>query len=163
MPQLDASTYAPQLVWLAITFVVLYLLMARFGLPKVGAVLERRRSHIGEDLGRAERMRAEAEAVRLEYESALAEARLAAQETLRRSVEELNVAAEARRRETSLALQQEAEAAEKRIAAARSATLVDLRSVASEVARAAAKKLTGLELAADEANAAVEKAMQESV
>lgn len=156
MPQLDVSTYPSQLVWLAITFIALYVLMAWVGLPAVGTVLEQRRSKIGGDLDKAEQMKAEAEAVMAAYERALAEARAAAQETLRRTVETLNAEAAERQRETVEALKQETTAAEKRIADARGAALADLRTVAAEVARAAARKLTGIEVGAQDAGATVD-------
>ena len=75
MPQLDLSTFPPQLVWLAISFVVLYLLMARLGLPRVGATIEARRRHLDEDLARAAELRTQAEAALAAYEAAQAQAR----------------------------------------------------------------------------------------
>ncbi len=75
MPQLDLATFPPQLIWLAITFVALYLVMAYAGLPRLGGIIERRRARIEGDLDKAQRMKAEAEAVIAAYEKALAEAR----------------------------------------------------------------------------------------
>src|SRR5438477_36123 len=46
MPQLDVSTFTPQLVWLAISFIALYLLMSRLGLPRVDAIIAARRSSL---------------------------------------------------------------------------------------------------------------------
>src|SRR6267142_2498096 len=62
MPQLDISTFTPQLVWLAVWFVVLYLLMAKLGLPRIAAVVEARRRRREDDLARAAQMKSEAEA-----------------------------------------------------------------------------------------------------
>jgi F-type H+-transporting ATPase subunit b len=57
MPQLDLATFPPQLIWLAITFVALYLVMRAVGLPRVGAVIAARRARIDGDLEKAAQMR----------------------------------------------------------------------------------------------------------
>src|SRR5258708_14563115 len=103
MPQLDIATYLPQLFWLAVTFIALYLVMAWVGLPRVGGVLLQRRSRIEGDLEKAAQMRAEAEAVIAAYERALAEARAEAQQTLKETTERLNAEARPRLRQAARA------------------------------------------------------------
>ncbi len=161
MPQLDIATFPPQLIWLAITFIVLYLLMAKLGLPRIARALEARRERIDGDLEKAQQMKAEAEAVIAAYERALAEARQQAQQTLKETSDRLNAEAAERQRKVAETLAAETGAAERRIAQAKTAALANIREVAVEVARAAAARLVGGEVDAGAATAAVDAALRE--
>jgi len=161
VPQLDAATFPPQLIWLAITFLVLYLLMAKLGLPRVGRVIGRRRERVDGDIEKAQRMKAEAEAVIAAYERALAEARQQAQQALKETTDRLNIEAAERLRKLAEKLGAETAAAERRIAQAKTAALGNIREVALDVARAAAAKLSGGEVDQTRAAAAVDAVMRE--
>ena len=54
MPQFDPSVFSPLLVWLVLTFVALYLLMSKFALPKVAAIIDARAERIEGNLAKAE-------------------------------------------------------------------------------------------------------------
>ncbi len=143
MPQLDYHTFVPQLVWLAITFVVLYLLMSRLALPKVRGAIEGRRHHLDSDLNRAAALKDEAEAALAAYQKMLAEARAAAQETLRQTGERLAAEAAERQRQLAATLAEQIAAAEARIAAGKQQALGEIRGIAAEVGSAVVEKLTG--------------------
>jgi F-type H+-transporting ATPase subunit b len=143
MPQLDYHTFAPQLIWLAISFVVLYILMTTLALPKVKAAIEGRRHRLDADLGRAAEAKQEAEAALAAYQKMLAEARAAAQDTLRQTGERLAAEAAERQRQLAATLTAQIEAAEARIAAGKDDALAEIRSVAADVGSAVVEKLTG--------------------
>ena len=161
MPQLDPQFFAPQLIWLVITFALLYLLMAKVALPKVGKVLDERRARIEGDLETAKRLKSEADTVIAAYERALAEARADAQASLRTATDRLAVAAAEQQRLVSARLVEEVAAAERRIAASKTAALADLRDVAVGVARDAVAKLIGVEPDEARAAAAVDGVLKE--
>ncbi len=161
MPQLDLSTFAPQLVWLAISFVVLYLLMAKLGLPSVGAAIEARRRHREGELDRAAQLRTEAEGVIAAYEAARASAREQAQATIRETTERLAAAAAERQHALAVALADRTRAAEREIAAAKERALSEIRNVASDVAASVAAKLTGSAPDAGSVAAAVDRVLTE--
>jgi len=75
MPQLDVETFPSQLFWLAVTFVVLYILMSWVGLPRLTAAIEARRQRREGDLARAAQLRSEAEAANAAFQRTMAEAR----------------------------------------------------------------------------------------
>jgi F-type H+-transporting ATPase subunit b len=161
MPQLDVSTFAPQLVWLAISFIALYLLMSRLGLPRVDAIIEARRKRLDDDLARAAAMKAEAEAVIAAYQRSLAEARAQAQAVVKERSDRFAAEAAERQRQLAEALAEQTRAAEREIGAAKERAFIEIRNVAVDVARSVTEKLTGS--AADEAKLApaIDRAMAE--
>ncbi len=78
MPQLDYGTFIPQIVWLLLTFVILYLIMSRVILPKIADVLEQRQDRIASDLEEAEKLRKEAQKVIEIYEKEIENAHISA-------------------------------------------------------------------------------------
>jgi F-type H+-transporting ATPase subunit b len=161
MPQFDVTYFAPQLVWLAITFVVLLLLMWRLALPKVGAVVVMREERVQGNLKKAEQLKAEAEGTLADYNKALAEARAAAQAEHSRAAQA--IAAETAKREETFGqrLAEQSGAAEKRIAAAKTEALASVRQIAGDLAQSMARKLVGAQVGTDAAAGAVEAAMKE--
>jgi F-type H+-transporting ATPase subunit b len=148
MPQLDVATYASQLFWLAVTFIVLLFLMSKLGLPRVRSVIEARGKRIDDDLGRAEEIKNEAEAAMAAYQRALADARAQAQTTIRERTEHFAAEAAERQRQLTEALKKQTSEAELQIIAAKDRAFADIRAVAVDVARSITEKLTGA--AADE-------------
>ena len=144
MPQLDISTFTPQLVWLAVWFVVLYLLMAKLGLPRIAAVVEARRRRREDDLARAAQLKSEAEAASAAYQKTLSEARAQAQATIKETADRLAADAAERQRALAAALAGQIAAAERRIAATKDEALAEVRGIAVDVGRAVVEKLTGV-------------------
>lgn len=143
LPQLDPSNFPPQLVWLVITFVVLYVLMARVALPRVSRVLEDRRQQIDGTLGRAETLREDALAAAEAYEQALADARASAQGILKEVQEQVAAEAAARYGELDQRLAREIAEAEAGIAESKAAAMKEIVALAVDVTGSAVQRLTG--------------------
>lgn len=161
LPQLNPATFPPQLIWLALTFAVLYYLMSKKALPRVAEVLEARQERISNDLEKAAAFKDESTAVIAAYEKALAEARAQAQTVIAETVSEINTAASARQAEFAADLAKKTAETEARIARARDVALENVRSIASEIARDVAAKFGGLEVDPTAAEQAVTAVMQE--
>jgi len=155
MPQLNFADYPPQLIWLAVTFVALYLIVSRLALPRVGAALAAREAKLAGDLDRAEKLKAEAEATIAAYHKAIAEARAGSQAELKQAAAAMVAIASQREAAFAAEIGARTKAAENEIAAAKTAALADLRVVAGETARSLVARLSGSEPDA----AAVERAL----
>lgn len=161
MPQLDFANplTTAQVVWLAIIFVVLYLLLSRWALPQVGAVLEMRASRIQADLQAAHAAKASADAAVAELTAATRDAQATAQAEINTAVNAANQAAAAQAASLNARLEKQLAEAEQRIAAARASAMGALRNVATDTASAVVTRLVGSAPAAGSVEQAVDAAL----
>src|SRR5215470_4660932 len=142
-PPFERDTLGSQLFWFAITFVALYVLVAKFGLPRIGGIIDARRGRIAADLAAANRLKDEANAAMAAYEKALAEARARAQLIASEMRDKLNADAERTRKTLEQRLSAKLAEAENAIAAAKSRALQNVRGIALDAAGAIVARLTG--------------------
>lgn len=162
MPQLEqVSTFPSQVIWLLITFAVLYLLLWRVVLPKISATLENRGQRISNDFARAEELASEAEGVLAAYEEELAKARANALEELHKAAETANAEAEVRNTALSEKLSANADAANVRIEEARKSAIGNISDVAEDLARTAVERLVDTTPDPSSVNSAVATALGE--
>jgi F-type H+-transporting ATPase subunit b len=160
-PPFDPATYASQLVWLALSFGLLYLLVSRVALPRIGAILENRSNRIAADLAEAGRLKSESEAAVAAYEQALAEARQNAHAIAQKARDAVKSEIEAHRAGIEADLQKKLEAAEERIAEVTRRALAEVDAIAREAAEAMVEVLLGAEAGKAEVAEAVAAAMAE--
>ncbi len=142
-PPFNAHTFPSQLVWLAIFFVLLYALMAKWALPQVRRVIDNRQKLIADDIAEAERLKAQSDEAVAAYEKALADARARAQGIANETREKQAAAAEASRKTLEDELNCRLAEAEKTIAATKQAAMANVRTIAEDAARAIVERLIG--------------------
>ncbi len=146
MPQLDFSTplTLSQVVWGAIVFIVLYIMLSKTGLPMVASVLEERATKIAKDLNEARAAKASADAGMAEADQATAKARAESQAAINTALEQAKNAAAAQAETLNARLEKQLHDAETQIAGARASAMSAIRQVASETAATVVTRLTGL-------------------
>ena len=161
MPQLNPLDWGPQLIWLLITFGILYLLMLYVALPRIGSVIEARAAHIARDLAQADRLRRETEEAIAAYEQALAEAKQKAHAIVEQGRAKLKEETAGARAKLDSELAKKSAEAEARIEAAKTSAMRDVNEVAADVAADIVRQLIGIAPAKAEIEKAVEAARKE--
>lgn len=159
-PPFQQETFPSQLVWFAITFVALYLLMARIALPRIRSIFEERRDRIADDLAEAQRLKDMSDAAIAAYEKALSDARTRAQSLASETRDALVADSEAGRKALEEQLNSKLLAAEETITATKVAAMANVQSIAVEAAAAIVQKLTGQAPSAAAVTAAVDRSLK---
>jgi F-type H+-transporting ATPase subunit b len=156
LPQLHVPDFPPQLIWLALSFGVLYFILARVALPRIGEVIEERRDRIQRDFDEAERLKIETEKALTAYEQALAAARGKATAIARETRDRLAGEVEQERARVEAQIAAQLAEAEKRITDMKSKALAQVNEIATEIAGAIVAKLIGTQVSADEVRHALQ-------
>src|SRR5262245_365203 len=155
-PPFQKEHFASQLVSFAIAFVLLYVIVSKIALPRVGGIIEARLGKIEGDLAEAERLKGESDAALQAYETELATARANAQAIGSDIREKLTKQGDEERKHLEDRLAAKLADAEKAITATRTNAMGNVRSIATDAAAAIVQRLAGV---APDAKA-VEKAVE---
>jgi len=154
-PPFQSQHFPSQLLWLVLTFLLLYALMSRIALPRIGAIFAERSKRISDDLAEANRFKEQSEAANAAYQKALADARGRAQAIASETREKQAAEASATNKRLEAELHGKLAAAEQSIAGTRSAAMQNVGTIAAETAAAIVERLIGTAPNAQDAAAAV--------
>lgn len=158
MPQMDVHDFAPQLIWLAISFITLYIIMARVALPRIAMVIEERRDRIAHDIDQAEQLKRKTEEAIAAYEQAIAEARNKAHQIAQKARDDVTAEIAAERAEVEKQLDAKLKKAESRIEKTREKAMSDITEVAGAAAADIVAELIGAKVTKTEVSQAVKSA-----
>lgn len=151
VPQMDPTWYGNQLIWLFVSFLSLYALVAIFITPTIRKILAVRESAIDEAIREAEKAKSTAESTRGQSESAWA----AAREKAATLTSQAGAAAARELNEQTARLDHDLERkltqADARIEEARAKALKTVNAATAELAAAMAGKLLGRDFSEAEA------------
>jgi F-type H+-transporting ATPase subunit b len=157
-PPFESQHFPSQLLWLALTFLLLYVLMSRIALPRIGSIFAERNKRIADDLEAAHRFKDQSDAASAAYQKALADARARAQAIANETREQQAAAAEATNKRLEGELHAKLAAAEQSIATTRTAAMGNVGAIAAETAAAIVERLIGTTPSVGDVAAAVGEA-----
>jgi len=143
MPQLDVTTWPNQIFWLLVTLVVIYFVLTRIALPRIGAVLAERRGTITNDLSAAEELKQKAVAAERAYNEALAKARSDAAKIVAEAKAEIQKELATATAQADTEISAKASESEARIAEIRAGALEAVTEVAKDTAKELVAALGG--------------------
>lgn len=159
-PPFDPSSFGTQLIWLAITFAILYFAMSKLALPRIGGILEDRKARIDGDLSAADAARQKTDAAIASYEAAHAAARAKSQAIAEETRNAIKADIDGKRKAVEADLSKKVTDAEASIQATKAEALGHVSEIAADTVQALVTQLTG-SASADEARNAVATAAKE--
>jgi len=159
MPQLCADWIPNQVFWLLVTLVVIYLILSRIALPRIGAVLAERAGTITNDVAAAEELKQRAIAAEAAYEKALADARAEANRIIAETKAGIQADLDVELQKADAQIAAKAAESEKAIGEIRAESVAHVTSVAQDTAAALVAAL-GVNTDAETITAAVSGRMK---
>ncbi|HVZ69465.1 MAG TPA: hypothetical protein VG891_08365 [Rhizomicrobium sp.] len=154
-PPFKTETFPAQLFWLAITFAVLFVVMWRVAVPRIGGIIGDRKAKIAGDLSLAEAHRKAAEQASAAYDAAIAAARQNAMKAANDNRAKINAEVERAKAAAEADATAAMAKAEQSIAATRAEARKHVAGAARDAAIAIVSRLTGETVSSEEAAAAV--------
>ena len=162
MPQLNPEFWVSQIVWLILTFGVLYLVLSKLILPKISENLESRKSQILENIETAENQREESEKKLKEFEKIILESKLEAKNYFNEARQKILDDINSKRLALEKDIDEEISAAEQEVNNLKIGSHEKIRNIAVETSSELIKQLIGEEANNSSISAIVEEQSRKS-
>ncbi len=156
MPQLNPEFWISQIVWLVITFGILFFVLSKFILPKISNNLETRKSQILENIESAEKQREESEKKLKEFDKIIFESKNKAKNLFNDARQKVLDDINKKRAELEKNIDDEVNAAEKEIDQLKKSSHDKITKIAIETSSDLVKQLIGEEVNNSSISAIVE-------
>ena len=134
MPQLDFSTFLPQIYWLFISLSFLYIVLSRYALPRVSDVIEERKDIIAQDIDSAKEYSEESEKAIEELNLKLSEAKTSSQNLINKSIQDIKEDSEIKKSSLIKEINNEISEAEGEIKEKKETALAEISSISESLA-----------------------------
>ena len=134
MPQLDFSTFLPQIFWLFISLSFLYIVLSRYALPRVSDVIEERKDIIAQDIDSAKKFSSETDLAIEELNMKLSEAKINSQSLMNDSLQKIKESNEEKKAILLKEINDDIVAAEAKIQEKKEESLSEISSVSEDIA-----------------------------
>ena len=135
MPQLDFSTFMPQIFWLFVSLSILYLILSKYALPRVSDVIEERKDIIAHDIDEAKKFSLDSERAIEDLSLKMSKAKSESQQIINNALIEVKDKNEAKKEKIILEINEEILDAEKEIFAKKEIALKDVAKISKELAK----------------------------
>lgn len=143
MPQLCGEWFSNQIFWLVVTLLVIFFILSRLALPRIGSVLAERAGTITNDIGAAEELKERAAEAEVAYEKALADARSEAQAIVAKTRADIQAELDVELQKADAEIAARTAESEKAIAEIRDNAMQSVAEVANDTAGALVAALGG--------------------
>ena len=134
MPQLDFSTFLPQIFWLFISLSFLYIVLSRYALPRVSDVIEERKDIIAQDIDSAKEYSEESEKAIQELNLKLSEAKTSSQNLINKSLQDIKEDSEIKKSSLIKEINNQISEAEGEIKEKKETALAEISSISESLA-----------------------------
>ena len=163
MPQLDPKYWASQAFWLVLIFIILYISIARFYLPKIKNNLDNREGRIKDDLDNANKFKELSELKLKEYENIIEGAKKEVTKIHIESKYTLDKEIKSKKEKIEKEIENEILKAQKEIIDLKEGSTSDIQKISENIASNIIEKISGDKLNENSIKATVEDISKKNI
>ncbi len=163
MPQLDPKYWASQAFWLILVFVILYISLSKFYLPKIKINLDNRENKIKEDLENANKFKEQSEKKIKEYELILDKSKKEVNKIRFDSKNALDKDIQSKKLEIEKEIDKEIFKAQKEILELKKNSISSIQNISENITSDLIEKISGDKLNESSVKAAVEETSKKNL